>query len=355
MQAYFIKRALQFKTPAGTSRGVLNEKPSWFLLLKDEANNKQGIGECSVIPDLSIDKEREIEPTLEQICLAINQGTPIKPREMAYSFPAIQFALETALIDYQNGGHRILFPSEFTSGQESIPINGLIWMGDAQHMRNQVNQKLEQGYGCIKLKIGAIDTDEELSIIHELRKTYPTSKLELRVDANGAFHYDEAREVMKELAVREVHSIEQPISSGHTEEMAKLSADSPLAVALDEELIGLREYRDKYQLIEAIKPQYLILKPSLLGGFNESREWIRIADDFETGWWVTSALESNIGLNALAQWTYSLNVDMPQGLGTGGLFRENIGSPLEIKDARLFYNPDTPWKEDFITTSTKDR
>jgi len=354
MQAFFRKRSLQFKNPAGTSRGILHEKPSWFLFLKDEDNNKHGIGECSIIPDLSIDKKSEIEPTLQHICQAINQGNPIKPNEMAYGFPAIQFALETALIDYQNGGTRILFPSEFTSGQESLPINGLIWMGNIQHMRNQVNKKLEQGFSCIKLKIGAINTDQELSIIHELRKTYPASKLEIRVDANGAFQYDEAREVMKVLAIREVHSIEQPIAKGHTEEMAKLSADTPLAVALDEELIGLMEYESKYQLIEAIKPQYLILKPSLLGGFNASKEWIRIAEDFDAGWWVTSALESNIGLNALAQWTYTLNVDMPQGLGTGSLFKENIESPLEIQDAQLFYNPGKSWNEHFIVNSSRD-
>ena len=354
MEAFFRKRSLQFKKPAGTSRGTLNEKPSWFLFLKDKHNNKQGIGECSIIPGLSIDKESAIEPTLQKICHSINQGTTINPQEMGHGFPAIQFALETALIDYQNGGRRILFPSAFTSGEESIPINGLIWMGNAEHIRNQVNEKLEQGLACIKLKIGAIDIDEELSIIHELRKTYPASKLELRVDANGAFQYDEACEVMKELAKLEVHSIEQPISKWNTEDMAKLSADLPLAVALDEELIGHIKYNDKYQLIEAIKPQYLILKPSLLGGFNASKEWIKIAGDFESGWWVTSALESNIGLNALAQWTYTLSVDIPQGLGTGSLFKKNIDSPLEIRDARLFYNPDKPRKEDFISNSGKE-
>ena len=353
MEAFFRKRPLKFKTPAGTSRGILNEKPSWFLFLKNEHDNKQGIGECSIIPGLSIDRERAIEPTLQKICHSINQGTTINPQEMGHGFPAIQFALETALIDYQNAGRHILFPSAFTSGEESIPINGLIWMGNAEDMRNQVNKKLEQGFACIKLKIGAIDIDEELSIIHELRKAYPASKLELRVDANGAFHYDEAREVMKELAIREVHSIEQPIPQGNIENMAKLSADSPLAVALDEELIGHIKYHNKYQLIEAIKPQYLILKPSLLGGFSASKEWIKIAEDIQSSWWVTSALESNIGLNALAQWTYTLGADIPQGLGTGGLFRENIDSPLEIRDAQLFYNTSKPWKEDFITEPGK--
>lgn len=347
MRAYFTKKILQFKQPAGTSRGVLTEKPSWFLILYNEQDHqKRAIGECSVIPGLSPDQEERIEGRLSEICETINQGE--ESDVIFRGLPAVQFAWEMARIDYKRGGKRMLFPSDFTSGHQGIPINGLIWMGEAEEMRWQVQKKITQGFGCIKLKIGAIGIEKELNLLHDIRKEYPSAQLELRVDANGAFRYPEAREIMDRLAELEVHSIEQPVPVNHHEEMSRLCSERPLPVALDEELIGYYGYENKYRLVEKIRPQYLILKPSLLGGFKEAEEWIDVARQLNIGWWVTSALESNVGLNALAQWAYSLGVKTPQGLGTGALFREDIVSPLEIRDAQLYYNNNRHWDESFL-------
>jgi o-succinylbenzoate synthase len=325
----------------------LTEKPSWFLTLYNEGDyKKKAIGECSVIPGLSPDQDEKIESKLSGICDSINQGK--EPDLTFQGLPAAKFAWEMARIDYTLDGQRMLFPSDFTSGQEGIPINGLIWMGEADEMRGQVHKKITQGFGCIKLKIGALEMEKELDILHEIRKDYSSAQLELRVDANGAFRYPEAREVMKRLAELEVHSIEQPVPVNHHEEMSRLCSESPLPVALDEELISHAGYENKYKLVKDLQPQYLILKPSLLGGFQESEEWIHVAEHLNVGWWITSALESNVGLNALAQWTYSLGVKMPQGLGTGALYRENIVSPLEIRNAQLFYDNNRDWDESFL-------
>jgi len=340
--AKHIKHTLNFKRPSGTSRGILKNKDSWFILISSSTNPvRVGIGECSLIKGLSIDNRPDFENKLAQCCDDISASGNVSPDNLA-SFPAIRFGLETAILDLEAKNERILFPSAFTEGS-SIPINGLVWMGDARFMRQQIREKLDAGFSCLKLKIGAIDFLQELELLKLIRKSFSSDDLELRVDANGAFHPNEAMEKLKQLAAYDLHSIEQPIRPGQIEKMAKLCAHSPIPIALDEELIGIVDLKYKKALLDTIKPQYIILKPSLVGGFEASEEWIALAKKWNIGWWVTSALESNIGLNAIAQWIYSLKSRMPQGLGTGQLYTNNFSSPLCIANGRLFYDPRMPW------------
>ena len=342
LRATFTKHNLIFKQPSGTSRGVLYEKPSWFLKVFYKENPEIfGLGECSIIPGLSPDHLLELEPFLQKVVKNI-QFYIDKPESLS-SFPAVQFGVETALLDLKNKGGRILYPSDFTQGKESIDINGLIWMGTHEFMQTQIKEKLEQGFKCIKLKIGALNFEDEISLLKKIRADYNAETIELRVDANGAFYARDALEKLKRLSDFQIHSIEQPIKAGQFEEMAKLCLQTPIPIALDEELIGHTEIDFKNQLLEQIKPQYIILKPSLLGGFDKSFEWIQLARKYKIGWWVTSALESNIGLNAIAQWTYQLHSPIPQGLGTGALFTNNLSSPLTIKEAKLFYQANKAW------------
>jgi len=259
-------------------------------------------------------------------------------------FPSIQFGLEQALISVKSKNRYELFLSKFTKGTGSIPINGLIWMGDKAFMQKQINEKLNQGFTTIKLKIGAIDFKTELDILKSIRDEYSSNEIELRVDANGAFQSNEALEKLKRLSDFDLHSIEQPIKAGQWHEMADLCIKTPLPIALDEELIGIFENSDKEILIQTIKPQYIILKPSLVGGFEGSLNWINIAKQHNASWWITSALESNIGLNAIAQFTYNLQTKLPQGLGTGSLFTNNIDSPLIVKNGALHYFKNINWR-----------
>jgi L-alanine-DL-glutamate epimerase-like enolase superfamily enzyme len=247
-----------------------------------------------------------------------------------------------ALLDLKAKGSKLLFPSIFTNGKTGIPINGLVWMGDKAFMQKQIREKIESNYHCIKLKIGALNFETELAIIKEIRREFSANEIEIRLDANGGFQPENALEKLKKLAVYDIHSIEQPIKQGLFEKMAQLCEQSPIPIVLDEELIGI-ESADKEFVIAKIKPAYIILKPSLLGGFKQSEEWIRLAEKHHVKWWVTSALESNIGLNAIAQWTYTLQSALPQGLGTGQLYHNNIPSPLEISEAKLYYNPEMKW------------
>lgn len=341
IKANFRKYSLKFIRPVGTSRGVYTDKNSWFLFLSNE--NHTGVGECSILNDLSIDNRPDFEEKLKQVCGEINNGT-FDFDDRLESFPAIRFGLETALADLNNGGKHILFPSAFTSGNAGIPTNGLIWMGDAGFMRSQIAQKLDAGFSCVKLKIGSLSWETERELIAEMRRRFKATELTIRVDANGAFHSENVQEVLNDLAKLDVHSIEQPIKAGQWEQMAALCANPPLPIALDEELIGIASYEKKYQLINAIKPQYLILKPGLIGGFYSSDEWVKLANEHSVGWWATSALESNIGLNAIAQWAYKKDVKMPQGLGTGLLFANNIESPLTLQGEKLFYDIHTKWE-----------
>lgn len=338
---------LQFKQPSGTSRGVLTEKPTYFIKIWDEINPSViGIGECSILKGLSIDDVENYEDTLAGICRNINDYVEY-PENKLLSFPSICFGMETALLDLKNGGKHILFPSAFTDGMEGIPINGLIWMGNIGFMKEQLRSKIEEGYRCIKIKIGAIEFEEELKLLNNLRQQYP--HIEIRLDANGAFSVSEVRERLRRLSKYKIHSIEQPIKQGNWAAMAELCRESPIPIVLDEELIGINTCAKKEELISSIKPQYIILKPSLLGGFSHSEEWIDLANKYKVGWWITSALESNIGLNAIAQWTFTLNNKMPQGLGTGQLYTNNIASPLLITDSKLWYMDDE-WSINRIET-----
>ncbi len=340
MQAFFKKYTLEFRRPAGTSRGVLRVKETYFLYLTNGA--KTGIGECNLFKGLSIDDRPDYEEKLQWLCDHIS-GNPISVMMELKEWPSILFGYEMALKSLQSQDPFTLFPSMFTAGEDTININGLVWMGDQEFMLQELENKLESGFNCIKLKIGAIDFDKELELLAAVRSRFCESEITIRVDANGAFTPQNAMSKLDALAHYQVHSIEQPIQQGQWQEMAALCEQSPIDIALDEELIGLYDIEDKQRCVETIKPQYIILKPALVGGFQSCREWINIAVSNNTGWWMTSALESNVGLNAIAQFTYTLGNEMPQGLGTGGLYTNNIDAPLEIKNGTLRCNNISQW------------
>ena len=344
MKATYFKHQLQFKRPSGTSRGVLTYKETWFIQL--ENTTRQGIGECGMFKGLSIDDRQDFEAKLAWTCEHINLGLDVLLAELI-EFPSIQFGLEMAFLSVSRQNKFELFPSDFTKGKDSIPINGLIWMGDPVFMKQQIKDKLTSGFSCIKLKIGAIDFDKELELMRSIRQEFDADTIEIRVDANGAFKPNEALEKLKRLSDYNLHSVEQPIRQGQVDDMAQLCSETPLPVALDEELIGVFSVTEKQFLLQTIKPQYIILKPTLVGGFKGSQEWIALAESNQIGWWVTSALESNIGLNAIAQWAYSLESPLPQGLGTGGLFTNNIQSPLVVDSGQLVYDLKTKWNLKF--------
>ena len=347
MQISILKYPLVFKQTVGTSRGILKEKSTWFVKIQSKQNPEVfGLGEINMFRGLSYDdrddfydKLKEIEEKSEDIFSNIHQ--------YLIDFPAIRFGLETALLDYHSKQQHILFPSAFTKGDAGIPINGLIWMGDKDFMLEQIKAKLNIGFRCLKLKIGAIDFETELQIIQSIRKEYSEQDIELRVDANGAFTPNDALDKLHRLSLLKLHSIEQPIKQGNWNGMQILCQKTPLPIALDEELIGLNTYKEKADMLNAINPQYIILKPALVGGFKSSEEWIKLAEEKNIKWWITSALESNIGLNAIAQWTYSLQTSNYQGLGTSQLFTNNIASPLSIKGEKLIYNPQIRWGKVF--------
>ncbi|MFK8045575.1 MAG: o-succinylbenzoate synthase [Crocinitomicaceae bacterium] len=330
-QAKFNKLTLNFKTPSGTSRGVLTSKDSWILELWNKNNTSIiGKGEASIIKTLSPDWSDQYENKLAEVANEIDFF--VANIESLAAFPSIQFAIETALQDLQSGGNYKIYEPEVNK----ISINGLIWMGSKEFMLKQVEEKIKAGFSTIKLKIGAIDFESELSILKYIRSHYSASEITLRVDANGAFDKNDALDKLKKLADFEIHSIEQPIKAGQWEMMKKLCEQTPLPIALDEELIGITEKTQKEKLLQKIKPQYIILKPSLIGGFAGTDEWIELAEKINIDWWVTSALESNIGLNAIAQYTALKNNPLPQGLGTGGLYTNNVNPFLTIKEGYLW-------------------
>lgn len=319
----------------------MTTKETWFILL--EHKDKTGVGECGILRGLSIDDRPDYEVKLKWACDNIHLGLDKLLTELI-EFPSIQFGLETAFKSLNGVDQFQLFPSAFTKGSDNIPINGLVWMGSEEFMRIQIQEKIKEGFDCIKLKIGAIDFQTELDILKSIRKEFSVSDIELRVDANGAFSPNDALEKLKRLSDYQLHSIEQPIKAKQFEAMAKLCKNTPLPIALDEELIGVFSKEDQYQLLQTIKPQYIILKPSLVGGFAGSKQWIDFAKNLNIKWWITSALESNVGLNAIAQWTYTLKNPMPQGLGTGSLYTNNFPSPLSVKDGTLHYDLNQNWK-----------
>ncbi|MDB2571954.1 o-succinylbenzoate synthase [Polaribacter sp.] len=340
IKATYKKYILNFKNPSGTSRGILKTKETWFLIL--EKNGKKGYGETGLFRGLSIDDVPEYEEKLTWVCNHINLGIEKLLIELSH-FPSIQFGLEQAFLSLQSDSPFQLFPSKFTEEKARIPINGLIWMGDETFMKNQIKEKLNQGFSCLKMKIGAINFDAEINLLKSIRKEFSPSEIELRVDANGAFSPEEALEKLDRLSALKIHSIEQPIQRGQVQEMTRLCANTSLPIALDEELIGVFSASEKKALIDTIKPQYIILKPSLVGGFSGTKEWISIAEKNNSAWWITSALESNVGLNAISQFTYTLKSRLPQGLGTGSLFTNNIQSPLEVNQGALHYNNLVNW------------
>ncbi len=349
----FQPHTLRFRSKAGTSRGVLTEKTSWILRITDsEQPGIFGIGECGPLRGLSIDDIPDFETQLASVCELFNElDLEVFPFNLGIildqivpvHLPSIRFGIEMALLDIMNGGQRVYFDNNFTRGQNGIPMNGLVWMGSYDYMMEQVEQKLDQGYTTLKMKVGAIDFTQECRILSRIRSRYSANEITLRVDANGAFPIADAMSKLGELAEFKLHSIEQPIRAGQVDCMAELCEISPVPIALDEELIGIVDYRKKYALAKKIKPQYVILKPTLLGGFRHTKEWIEIANRLNIPWWITSALESNIGLSAIAQFTASFDNKLPQGLGTGQLYHNNFPSPLTIKSGYLFTESAGEW------------
>ena len=336
MKAGWTKRPLTFKLPSGTSRGVMTSRDVWYITLSNDG--KTGIGECAPLPGLSLDNIDQIESKLGKVCN--NPHLYINDLSILKEFPSIRFGLEMAELDLRNGGNQNYYGSI-----EPIKINGLIWMGNPDFMMSQVKQKLAEGWKCIKMKIGALDFNKELKILQSIRSQFGKDNLELRVDANGAFTVSDINKKLNRLAEFDLHSIEQPIQTGQWDLLTELCQYSPIPIALDEELIPLVNEEDRIRMLDRVKPQYLVLKPSLLGGFSESDKWIELAKERNIGWWITSALESNIGLNAIAQWTAKMKPCGFQGLGTGQLFTNNIPSPLKVKSGILSKSNSQIWDD----------
>lgn len=348
MKIDVVKYRFHFNFRAETSRGALTFKDSYFLKLTDDQNSEiSGIGECGPLPGLSPDFKEDLKSIflhcdaafsgLESI--GLNQLKKMIPG----NYPAVLFALETALMDLYNGGQRIIYNNQFYNGNLNIPINGLVWMGKKEEMQQRIETKLEEGFDCIKIKIGAINFEDELELIKYIRSKFSKEEITIRLDANGAFNPKNVISYLDQLEKYDIHSIEQPIMAGDWKAMQEVCKYAPFPIALDEELIGLHETDYKMKLLDEINPQYIVIKPSLVGGLRESEEWIQLASQRAVGWWITSALESNIGLNAIAQFTANQKLEMPQGLGTGQIYKNNIPSPLRIKNASLFYDPDKTW------------
>ena len=340
MKAHYKKHILEFKTPSGTSRGILKTRHTWFIVI--ENNGEFGVGECGMLRGLSIDDRQDFEQTLQWVCENIHLGLQHLYAALT-EFPSIQMGLEIAFKSLAAHDPFQIFPSAFTKGETSIAINGLIWMGDKAFMSKQISTKLNEGFRCIKMKIGAINFETELELLKNIRQEFSASEIEIRVDANGAFNPKNTLEKLKQLSDLDLHSIEQPIAVKQWDQMAYLCEKSPLDIALDEELIGVFSNQDKQALLQHIKPQYIILKPSFIGGFKGSDSWIELAQANNIQWWVTSALESNVGLNAISQYTFTKNSTLPQGIGTGSLYTNNIASALQITKGTLCYNPTKKW------------
>lgn len=337
MRLQFAPYILKFKEPAGTSRGVLTEKPTCYMRLFDENNpSRYGVGEAAVFPGLSPEADDRFFYKLMELQANVRLG---RSTDLSH-FPSLQFGFEQCIRDFTGGCNGIYYPSQFVAGIQSIQINGLVWMGNREEMMERMEKKLEEGFSCIKFKIGAIDWKSEIDMIETVRKRYDRDRVEIRVDANGAFDMDHALPRLKHLADLDVHSIEQPIKAGQPLMMRFLCQVSPLPIALDEELIGKFSMEEKARTLDAIHPQYIVIKPTLTGGYSGAEEWIKLAEERNIGWWITSSLESNIGLNALAQWTATLDNKMPQGLGTGALFTNNLDAPICLEGDKLSYNPE---------------
>jgi o-succinylbenzoate synthase len=353
LKAQYYKHTLNFRFEAGTSRGVLKKKDSHFLKIFDDLNpDIYGLGESGPLEGLSLDFGYLAENKLQEIVNYINTGNySLKEvlKSNLNSFPSVLFAIETALFDLENGGKRQIFNNSFFNDSDEININGLVWMGNKDFMKSQIIEKLALGFDTIKLKIGAIDFNEEIQLLRFIRNQFSSNEIGLRVDANGAFSCESALEKLKILSQFEIHSIEQPLRANQWDEMADLCQKTPVPIALDEELIPNSENKDK--LLKHIQPQFIILKPSLMGGLTGSKEWISTAESLGIKWWMTSALESNIGLNAICQFAKEFNNPLPQGLGTGKLFNNNFESPLTIAAGKIFYKKDQAWDLNFFKSN----
>lgn len=333
-----VERALQFKNPAGTSRGVLTEKPSFYVVARDlDEDGRVGIGECSLIPGLSPESAQRARMELKKLAAS---GS-LDPKAMSLQYPAVKFAAETALIDLLNEGDRTLFPGPFTEGSP-VPINGLVWMAEPEDMIAQVESLLNRGFDTLKLKVGALDFEREMECLRTIRDMAPANRITLRLDANGGLDDDDISVILKKLerlSALDIHSMEQPIRPGQWKKLQAVCSDSPIPIALDEELIGVNDTALRRNLLQMVKPAFVILKPSLIGGLLEANHWIDLATEVGAGWWATSALESNVGLNAIAQWAADATDDeaqpMPQGLGTGSLFSNNLPSPLVVSNGEI--------------------
>ena len=362
LRADFVKHTLHFRFEAGTSRGVLTKRDSYFVRLSDADNpGITGYGECAPLPGLSLDDRPDFARQLGDTCAEFNSSDlelftwniPIILNQLiSQELPSVLFGFETAMLDYLHGGKRLIRDEEFMTGNRSVPVNGLVWMGSPAFMQQQIEEKLRAGYTTLKLKIGAVDFEQELALLASIRERFSADQITLRVDANGAFSPGQAMQKLEQLATFNLHSIEQPIRAGQSDALAELCRHSPVPIALDEELIGTMEYVEKFRLLKRIQPQYIILKPSLLGGLYHCDAWIESASRLGIGWWVTSALESNIGLNAIAQYAAQFKNPMPQGLGTGQLYDNNFDSPLIVERGQLRYDPATPWNLTDLETGT---
>lgn len=350
LRAAWCRHDLIFREPAVTSRAVMRHKETWFVKLwHKDTPECFGIGECGLFRSLSADDRADYGDILARVCASVSEGNPLPDFD---GLPSMKFGFETALLDLAGGGRRILYDTPWSRGESAITINGLVWMGSEREMADRMARKLEAGFRCIKIKIGGIDFDRELALLRKLRATFSPADVELRLDANGAFRPDEALKRLELLAPLGIHSIEQPVRQGQHEDMRRICRMSPIPVALDEELIGIEGAGNKKSLIEQLRPAYIILKPSLCGGIEGSLEWITAAGEAGAGWWLTSALESNIGLNAIAQFAAHLGVTMPQGLGTGALYTNNLPSPLVQERDIVRTDPTLGWDLSMLRWNT---
>lgn len=360
LRAKVFSKAFHFGFSARTSRGLMLDRTCWFIKIWNEHTPEIfGLGECAPIQGLSPDYQQDGE-MINRIATLINSksleidaqdlvgiGTFITvtfKAEKIDQFPSVLFALECALLDLIHGGKRVVFENKFSSGHK-IPINGLIWMGGMDFMLQQVEIKIYDGFRCVKLKVGGLDFERECDILQYIRRKYYKMDITVRLDANGAIKPEEALYKLKELSKFKIHSIEQPLKPGH-ELLPELCKESPIPIALDEEMIGVRGRDEKKKLLERIKPKYIVLKPTLHGGLSGTKEWIEIAEKSNIGWWLTSALESNVGLNALCQFSSEFDSEIPQGLGTGHIYEDNVQSPLQVKTGLIFQNPSNSWELD---------
>ncbi len=349
--ASFVPYTLLFKKPAKTSRNELAEHQVYYLKLTRLIDGKVGYGEAAPLKGLSIDDVPHFEQQLQFVCDNLHLGWQNLYEDLI-AFPSLQFALETAILSLQNEDSFLLFKSNFTDGNSAIPINGLIWMNDKETMLKEALEKASQGFNTIKFKVGALDFDDECRMLEAFRKQYNAFKITIRLDANGAFNGDDAAEKLRELARFDIHSIEQPIKPKQWDLMEMLCATSKIPIALDEELIGVSVSNHGKDVLQKIKPKYIILKPTLIGGLRNSDAWIKLAEQHDIGWWATSALESNVGLNAIAQWTATKNLQLPQGLGTGSLYLNNIPSPLSVNQGVLSYQRQETWDIGILNQTT---